>query len=78
MARPLGKKLGFMLLWPGLFLYFFASHRTRVILTCGDEILLIQDASRYFFDTESWALPGGVSTVVKSRPSRRPESCVKS
>jgi ADP-ribose pyrophosphatase YjhB (NUDIX family) len=58
-ADTFGKKTGFMLVWPGLFLYFLGSRRTRVIMTCGEEILLIQDASRYFYDTESWALPGG-------------------
>ena len=53
------KRLGFILLWPGLFLYFVASKRTRVMLVHKDEILLVQDSSRYFFDDKSWTLPGG-------------------
>lgn len=53
------RKLGFMLLWPGLFLYFLGSKRTRVILLHKGDILLVQDSSRYFNDVESWTLPGG-------------------
>lgn len=59
MARGLGRKIGFMLLWPGLFLYFAGSRRTRIMLVSGGEILLVRDSSRYFFDSESWTLPGG-------------------
>lgn len=53
------RKLGFILLWPGLFLYFIASKRTRIMLLHNGEILLVQDSSRYFYDDESWTLPGG-------------------
>jgi 8-oxo-dGTP pyrophosphatase MutT (NUDIX family) len=53
------RRLGFMLLWPGLFLYFLGSKRTRIMLLHNDEILLVQDRSRYFYDDESWTLPGG-------------------
>lgn len=59
MSRRLNQKLGFMLLWPGLFLYFLGSKRTRVILVYKDQVLLIQDRSRYFFDDASWTFPGG-------------------
>ncbi|MGH7240812.1 MAG: NUDIX hydrolase [Candidatus Saccharimonadales bacterium] len=53
------RKLGFMLLWPGLFLYFLGSKRARVVLRHDDEILLIRDSSRYFSDQTLWTLPGG-------------------
>lgn len=55
----MGRKLGFMLLWPGLFLYFLGSRRTRTLLVHKDEILLVQDSLRFFSDNESWTLPGG-------------------
>ncbi len=57
--RRLGRKLGFMLLWPGLFLYFFGSRRTRTVLLHNNEILLVQDGLRFFNDGEAWTLPGG-------------------
>jgi 8-oxo-dGTP diphosphatase len=53
------RKLGFILAWPGLFLYFLGSKRTRVIIRCGEEILLVRDSGRYFFDADSWTIPGG-------------------
>ncbi len=57
--QRVGRKVGFMLLWPGLFLYFFGSRRTRTILLHEDEILLVQDGLRFFNEGESWTLPGG-------------------
>jgi 8-oxo-dGTP pyrophosphatase MutT (NUDIX family) len=57
---PLWKRLRFYLLWPGLYLYFRLNyHRTRVIIRCKDEILLIRDSARYVYDDRSWSLPGG-------------------
>lgn len=53
------RKLGFTILWPGLFIYFLGSTRTRVLLRHDDEVLLIRDSGRYFFDPEVWTLPGG-------------------
>lgn len=53
------RKLGFMVLWPGLFVYFLGSKRTRVIIQHGSEVLLVRSSGRYFFDRDAWTLPGG-------------------
>jgi 8-oxo-dGTP pyrophosphatase MutT (NUDIX family) len=54
------RKLRFYALWPGLYLYFrFNQHRARVIVRCGNEILVIQDNGRFGADDTSWTLPGG-------------------
>lgn len=53
------RKLGFTLLWPGLYFYFLGSRRARVMVRHEDEILLIRDSGRYFFDPNSWTIPGG-------------------
>lgn len=53
------RKVGFAVLWPGLFLYFVLSRRTRVVALYKNEVLLVQDSARYFFDDVSWTLPGG-------------------
>lgn len=53
-------RLRFYILWPGLFVYFLLnSQRTRVIVRCHGEILLMRDSTRYGFDSTSWTLPGG-------------------
>jgi 8-oxo-dGTP pyrophosphatase MutT (NUDIX family) len=55
-----GRPLRFYILWPGLFLYFLLnSHRTRIIIRCRGEILLVRDSTRYGFDDVRWTLPGG-------------------
>jgi 8-oxo-dGTP pyrophosphatase MutT (NUDIX family) len=48
-------RTGFWLLWPGLWLYLRFSYRTRVLLICGDEFLVL----RSWFGTADWGLPGG-------------------
>jgi 8-oxo-dGTP pyrophosphatase MutT (NUDIX family) len=56
MSRP----LRFYIFWPGLFVYFLLnSHRTRVIVRCRGEVLLVRDTARYGFDSTRWTLPGG-------------------
>jgi 8-oxo-dGTP pyrophosphatase MutT (NUDIX family) len=56
MSRP----LRFYIFWPGLFLYFLINnHRTRVIVRCRGEILLVRDSVRYGSDPTTWTLPGG-------------------
>lgn len=55
----LGRKLRFAILWPGLFLYFVGSSRSRVLIVCGDEVLLVRDGTQFFYDELSWTLPGG-------------------
>lgn len=56
---PLLRKIGFFLIWPGLFIYFRGSTRARVVIRCGNEILLIRDRQRFFSNPELWTLPGG-------------------
>ena len=54
------RKLRFYIFWPGLYIYFrLNQHRSRVIVRCGDEILLIRDNGRFGADDTSWTLPGG-------------------
>jgi 8-oxo-dGTP pyrophosphatase MutT (NUDIX family) len=54
------KRLRFYILWPGLYIYFRLNyHRTRVIIRCKSEVLLIRDSTRYGYDDRSWSLPGG-------------------
>ncbi len=57
--RRLRNRVKFYVLWPGLFVYFWHSHRTRVIVRCRGELLLIRDSTRYIYDDSSWTLPGG-------------------
>jgi len=53
------RRLVFWLLWPGLFVYFRCSRRTRVLLSDGDRVLLVKDRFSLWFGQERWALPGG-------------------
>lgn len=57
--RRFARRIRFVFYWPGLFLYFIASQRSRVLIICDNEVLLIQDRTTYFFDERSWNLPGG-------------------
>jgi 8-oxo-dGTP pyrophosphatase MutT (NUDIX family) len=45
----------FWLTWPLLYFYLRNSHRTRVLLVCGDEALLV----RNWVSTGRWTLTGG-------------------
>ncbi len=57
MSRIL-KALGiatFWLTWPGLWLILRWSHRTRLLLICGDEFLVL----RGWLGSGEWGLPGG-------------------
>lgn len=49
----------FWVMWPGLFMYFRASRRARVIITTGDSILLVRARWALWFKDGHWALPGG-------------------
>lgn len=56
--RLLGR-IWFWICWPGLFLYFFRSARTRVIVRQGGNTLLVKGWwSRWYADGR-WGLPGG-------------------
>src|ERR1035438_9542189 len=48
-------KISFWLLWPGLYLHLMGSVRSRVIISCGDQILLI----RNWLGPGDYTLPGG-------------------
>lgn len=50
-----------LVLWPALLVYFLTigRRRTRVLITSGSEILLVQDAVSLVSDTSTWSLPGG-------------------
>jgi ADP-ribose pyrophosphatase YjhB (NUDIX family) len=53
-----GKTLGqiaYWCAWPGLFLVLNNSERTRAIVACGDEILVV----RGWLSDGKWGLPGG-------------------
>ncbi|MDB5182421.1 MAG: ADP-ribose pyrophosphatase [Candidatus Saccharibacteria bacterium] len=49
----------FWLLWPAWVVYFRISNvRARVLVVCGDEVLLVQG----WLGTKNWNLPGGGAT----------------
>ena len=48
-------KIIFWLTWPGLWLVLRGSRRTRLLLTCGDEFLVLQG----WLNNGQWSLPGG-------------------
>jgi 8-oxo-dGTP diphosphatase len=48
-------KAAFWLSWPALFLYLFRSRRTRILVICGDEVLVVQG----WLGSGRWGLPGG-------------------
>jgi len=45
----------FWFFWPLLIIYLGRSERTRLLIVCGDEVLLV----RPWLGTDHWALPGG-------------------
>ena len=53
------RNLWFWLLWPGLFIYFRFSRRSRLAIVDGNKILLIQDRAALWFDDDRWTVPGG-------------------
>jgi len=48
-------RLSFWLAWPTLWLYLRGSHRTRVLVRCGDKVLLV----KIWLGDGAWSLPGG-------------------
>lgn len=54
LMRYLGTAL-FWLLWPAIWIYLYKSHRTRVLLICGDEFLALKG----WLSPGDWDLPGG-------------------
>jgi 8-oxo-dGTP pyrophosphatase MutT (NUDIX family) len=48
-------KIVFWVSWPALWLYLSRSKRTRLLLICGDEFLVL----RGWLGSGEWALPGG-------------------
>jgi 8-oxo-dGTP pyrophosphatase MutT (NUDIX family) len=52
-------RLRFWLYWPGVYLYFHGSRRSRVVLVDGTKLLLVQDRFSLWFDESAWAVPGG-------------------
>ena len=52
----------FWLFWPLLIIYLGRSERTRLLMVCGDEVLLV----RPWLGTNHWALPGGGLHVGES------------
>jgi len=63
------RRVLFWLLWPGLFVYFGISRRTRVVLVDGNRMLLIKDRSKLWFGQYRWALPGGGLRVFEKPTS---------
>ncbi len=58
MTKKLWHAIGrglFWLLWPLLIMYLARVERTRMLIVCGDEILLL----RAWLGTKRWAMPGG-------------------
>src|SRR4051812_17481145 len=47
--------IAFWLSWPALWIYLRGSQRTRVLIVCDEEILLV----RGWLSTGQWSLPGG-------------------
>lgn len=45
----------FVLAWPALYLLFKGTKRTRIIVSCGDNVLFVKD----WLGDGSWKLPGG-------------------
>lgn len=48
-------KIIFWLTWPGLWLVLRGSRRTRLLLICGDEFMVVQG----WLSNGQWSLPGG-------------------
>ncbi len=51
----LSGRIAYWLSWPLLFLYLQRSERTRVLVVCGDEVLVV----RGWLGNGRWCLPGG-------------------
>lgn len=52
-------RLRFWLYWPGLYVYFHGSRRSRVVLVDGGKVLLVRDRFSLWFDEDAWTVPGG-------------------
>lgn len=48
-------RVAFWVAWPALWVYFRLSERTRILLHCGPDILVV----RSHFGNGKWGLPGG-------------------
>lgn len=48
-------KAAFWATWPGIYLFLKFSVRTRLLVTCGEEILLVKS----WLGSGLWSLPGG-------------------
>lgn len=48
-------RLAYWASWPLLYIYIYGSRRTRVLVVCGDEILVV----RGWLGDGRWLLPGG-------------------
>lgn len=48
-------RAAFWLAWPLLYVYFYSSRRTRVLVVAGDEVLLVKP----WLASGRWSLPGG-------------------
>jgi 8-oxo-dGTP pyrophosphatase MutT (NUDIX family) len=48
-------RLGFWLGWPALYIYLLGSERTRIVISCGDNILVVKG----WLSDGQWGLPGG-------------------
>lgn len=45
----------YWLIWPGSWLYLRGSHRTRLLVMCGDQVLVVKN----WLSNGEWKLPGG-------------------
>jgi 8-oxo-dGTP diphosphatase len=57
--RKLWYRLWFWILWPGLFVYLRGSHRSRILIVCDDQVLVVKDRSKVWFDEDRFGIPGG-------------------
>jgi len=58
MSKKAGRYVGtvlFWALWPLLIIYLSRSERTRLLIVCRDEVLLV----RPWLGTNRWSMPGG-------------------
>lgn len=47
--------IGFWLTWPALVVYLNRSERARILVVCGDDVLLLKP----WFGINKWGIPGG-------------------
>lgn len=52
-------KLFFWCCWPGLFIYFHGSRRSRIIIQKKENTLLVKGWWNRWFADDRWGLPGG-------------------